>query len=102
MTEKNFSEKVWNALKKIPKGRITTYKLIAKAIGKPKAFRAVGNACNKNPFSPEVPCHRVVKSNGSLGGYSFGTKKKTALLKKEGIEIKNGKIVDFEKKFFRF
>jgi len=98
----NFNEKVWNAIKKIPKGKISTYKLIARKIGKPKASRAVGNACNKNPFAPKIACHRVVKSDGKIGGYAFGKKKKIELLKKEGIQIKKNKIVDFEKKVFRF
>jgi len=99
---KSFNEKVWIALKKIPKGKVSTYKEIAKAIGKPKAFRAVGNTCNKNPFAPRVPCHRVIKSDGCLGGFALGKKKKKNLLKKERIEIKKGKIVEFEKKLFRF
>jgi methylated-DNA-[protein]-cysteine S-methyltransferase len=98
----DFNEKVWNAIKKIPKGKISTYKEIAKAIGKPKAVRAVGNACNKNPFSPRIPCHRIVKSNGEVGGFALGTKKKKELLKKEGIEIKKGKIIGFKKKLFKF
>lgn len=99
---KSFNEKVWNALKKIPKGKVSSYKLIAEAIGKPKAFRAIGNACNKNPFSPEVPCHRAVKSSGKSGGFAFGTKQKIFLLKKEGIKVKNGKITDFKEKLFKF
>ncbi|MFH1663579.1 MAG: MGMT family protein [archaeon] len=98
----NFNERVWNTIKKIPKGKISTYEEISKAVGKPKAFRAVGNACNKNPFSPRVPCHRVVKSNGSLGGFASGTKKKIQLLKKEGVQVKKGKITGFEEKLFRF
>lgn len=99
---KNFNEKVWNAIKKIPKGKITTYKEISREVKSPFSARAVGNACNKNPFAPQVPCHRVVKSGGGIGGFAFGTKKKIQLLKKEGIEIENGKITDFEKKLFRF
>ena len=98
----NFNEKVWSALKKIPKGKITTYKQIAKAIGNKNSSRSVGNACNKNPFSPEVPCHRVVKSSGELGGFAFGSKKKISLLKKEGVNVKKGKIVEFEEKIYRF
>jgi len=99
---KTFEEKVWNEIKKIPKGKVSTYKMLANAVGKPKAARAVGNACNKNPFSPKVPCHRVVKSNGRTGGFVKGTKNKILLLKKEGIEIKKGKILDFEEKLSRF
>ncbi len=93
----SFSEKVYAALQKIPKGRITTYAEIAKAIGKPNAFRAVGNACNQNPNALKVPCHRVVKSDGTLGGYAFGTNAKIRRLRTEGIEIKNNKIVEFKK-----
>lgn len=90
-----FDEKVWQGMKKIPRGKVTTYKELAAAVGSPRAFRAVGNACNKNPFSPKIPCHRVVKSDGSLGGYAHGPRKKAALLEKEGVRIKNNKIVDF-------
>ena len=98
----NFNEKVWSALKEIPRGKITTYKEIAKRVGSKKAFRAVGNACNKNPHSPKVPCHRVVSSNGSIGGYAHGLRAKKKLLAKEGIEIVDGKIFDFEGKLFKF
>jgi methylated-DNA-[protein]-cysteine S-methyltransferase len=94
-----FQTKVWNLLKKIPKGKVTTYKAIAKALNS-KAYRAVGNACNKNPYSPKVPCHRVVNSNGSIGGYATGIKKKIALLKKEVVFVKGKKIADFKKKMF--
>ena len=65
-----FQLKVWNYLKKIPKGKVKTYLEVAKAIGKPKAFRAVANAVGKNPYPPKIPCHRVIRSDGSLGGYS--------------------------------
>ncbi len=93
----SFDEKVWRILKKIPKGRITTYKQIAICLGNPLATRAVGNACNANPFSQKVPCHRVVKSSGETGGYAKGTKQKIELLEREGIKIKNNKILDFER-----
>ena len=81
MTE--FQEKVYNAVKKIPKGRVLTYKEVARLIGSSKAYRAVGNALNKNPFA-SVPCHRVVRSDGEVGGYARGTKVKIKLLKREG------------------
>ena len=97
-----FQEKVFQAIKKIPKGKITTYSAIARFLGKPDAARAVGNACNANPFAPRVPCHRVVKSSGGIWGYAFGVKRKIALLKKEGIAVKRGIIVGFEKKLFSF
>ncbi len=92
----NFNEKIWVVLNRIPRGKVTTYKEIAKAVGSPKAFRAAGNACNKNPNSPKTPCHRVVSFDGSLGGYAHGLRKKIKLLESEGIRIKNNKIVNFE------
>ena len=97
---KSFNSLCYQILKKVPRGKATTYKEIARAAGKPKAARAVGNAMNRNPFAPKVPCHRVVKSNGEVGGFASGTKKKIEMLKKEGIEIKEGK-VDLKKYFYR-
>tara|TARA_B100000131_G_C17706320_1_gene446877 strand:- start:287 stop:562 length:276 start_codon:yes stop_codon:yes gene_type:complete len=82
-----FQLKVWKYLTTIPKGTVKTYKQVAKAIKSPKSARAVANACAKNPYSPVVPCHRVIRSDGSLGGFSApgGTKAKKKLLKKEGF-----------------
>ena len=82
-----FQIKVWNYLMKIPKGKVKTYKQVAKAINMPKSARAVANACGKNPYSPKVPCHRVIRSDGTIGGYSGpgGSKTKKKLLKKEGF-----------------
>jgi len=97
----NFNEKVWNLCRKIPDGRITTYKIIANKLNT-KAYRAVGNALNKNPYSPKVPCHRVVASSGHLHGFATGLKAKKKLLEKEGVSIKNNKVVGFEKLLFRF
>lgn len=98
-----FQEEVYALLKKIPKGKVTTYKEIGKALGgKGQIYRAVGNALNKNPFAPAVPCHRVVASDGSLGGFAHGSAAKKRLLETEGILVKNNKIVDFEKKVWRF
>lgn len=97
-----FQERVWKLLSEIPAGKTTTYGEIAKALGKRGAARAVGNACNANPFAPKVPCHRVVASDGKIGGYAHGLKKKIGLLKKEGIRVKNGKIADFDGVFWRF
>ena len=84
-----FQVKVWRYIKKIPRGSIKTYSQVAKAIKKPKAVRAVANAIGKNPYAPKIPCHRVIKSNGSLGGYSGkgGVKTKKKLLKNEGITL---------------
>lgn len=93
----NFQLAVWKACAKIPRGKVATYSEIAKAIGKPKAVRAVGNALNKNPHAPRVPCHRVIKSDGSVGGFAHGTEKKIKMLKKEGVKIKNGKILTIRK-----
>ena len=82
-----FQVKVWKFLKKIPKGKVKTYKQVAIGIKKPKSARAVANACAKNPYSPEIPCHRVIRSDGGLGGYSGkgGIKTKKKLLKLEGF-----------------
>lgn len=91
----NFNQKVWNALKKIPHGKVATYAQIARAIGVPRSFRAVGTACGKNENAPLIPCHRVVASSGELGGYSGGLAKKVNLLAKEGVSVKNNKIVNF-------
>ena len=91
----NFNDKCYELLKQVPKGKVTTYKEIAKALNS-RAYRAVGNAMNKNPNSIEVPCHRVVKTDGRLGGYAYGNEKKIALLSEEGVEVKDGKIVNFE------
>ena len=84
-----FQVKVWKQIKKIPKGKVTTYKKIAKKIGYPSAIRAVANACGKNPYAPLIPCHRVIKSDFKIGGYSGkgGIKKKIKLLKNEKIDI---------------
>jgi len=90
-----FQKRVYVATKKIPRGRVATYAALARFIGKPKASRAVGNALSVNPFSPQVPCHRVVKSDGEVGGFAFGTERKIALLRKEGIKVENGRIKDF-------
>tara|TARA_B110000305_G_C18979362_1_gene420895 strand:- start:3 stop:284 length:282 start_codon:yes stop_codon:yes gene_type:complete len=85
----NFQLKVWNYLTTIPRGKVKSYSDVAKAIGKPLAFRAVATAIGKNPFPPRIPCHRVIRSDGSLGGYSGkgGSKTKKMLLKKEGITL---------------
>ena len=84
-----FQIKVWKYLIKIPKGKVKTYKEVAKAIKMPKSARAVANACAKNPYAPRVPCHRIIRSDGSLGGFSApgGIKLKRKLLKKEGFSL---------------
>ena len=89
LTGTPFQLKIWEYLKKIPKGRVKTYSQVAKDIGKPKAVRAVANAIGKNPYPPSIPCHRVIRSDGSLGGYSGrgGIKQKLKLLRSEKIDI---------------
>ncbi|MDO8462555.1 MAG: MGMT family protein [Deltaproteobacteria bacterium] len=81
-----FQKKVWKVLLKIPQGKTRSYRWVAQKIGRSKAVRAVANACGKNPYAPFVPCHRVVRSDGSLGGYSSGgVSVKKKLLRKEGV-----------------
>jgi len=106
MPTNQFSEKIYALLKKVPKGRVTTYKILAQSAGT-KAYRAVGQSMRCNPFAPNVPCHRVVKSDGSIGGFmgkinpnSKDVKKKIKMLEKEGIKIKNNRIIDFDKFLF--
>jgi methylated-DNA-[protein]-cysteine S-methyltransferase len=93
-------------MEKIPKGRVTTYGMIAKKLHT-KAYRAVGNACRKNPYAPRVPCHRVVRSDGTVGGFGGKTsgtavQKKVQMLRKENVEVRNGKVVNFRNIIFRF
>ena len=84
-----FQLKVWNYLKKIPKGKVKTYKQVAIGINKPKSARAVANACAKNRYAPKIPCHRVIRTDGGLGGYSAkgGIKTKKLLLKREVFKL---------------
>lgn len=101
MSPSTFNERCYALLKQIPKGKVTTYKLLAEALGT-TAYRAVGNAMARNPDLVVVPCHRVVKSDGTLGGYREGLPRKIELLEEEGVHIKAGKVVDFEAVVFRF
>jgi len=96
-----FAADCYVLLKKIPKGRVTTYKIIAEKLGK-KSYRAVGQAVGANPNIPATPCHRVVKSDGGLGGYALGIEKKIDILEKEGVEVIDGKIINFEKIIYKF
>ena len=84
-----FQLKVWNYLKKIPKGKVKTYKQVAIGIKSPNSARAVAKACAQNPYSPKIPCHRVIRSDGALGGYSGrgGIKQKLKLLRSEKVLI---------------
>lgn len=81
---KSFTDRVYDVVRRIPRGKTMTYGQVAAAIGQPGAARAVGNALNKNRDTKNIPCHRVIRSDGSTGGYAFGAKKKIAILKKEG------------------
>lgn len=97
-----FERRVYESLKKIPRGRITTYGIVATHLGM-RGARAVGNAVAKNPDPSTIPCHRVVRSDGKLGGYAFGgMEKKTEILRGENIVVNDGKVVDFEAKIYRF
>jgi O-6-methylguanine DNA methyltransferase len=84
----DFEKRVYKATLAIPKGEVRSYKWVAGTIGNPRSCRAVGNALNKNPYAPTVPCHRVIKSDGSVGGFALGLKMKRRLLKREGIDLR--------------
>ncbi|HUC31354.1 MAG TPA: MGMT family protein [Candidatus Paceibacterota bacterium] len=79
-----FTEEVYAVVAKIPRGSVLTYQEVARRAGRPHAYRAVGNILNKNPDTKKVPCHRVIRSDGTVGGYASGTKKKTEILRREG------------------
>jgi O-6-methylguanine DNA methyltransferase len=98
-----FQQKVWDALRQIPRGRVTTYGEIARYLGT-EGVRAVGTAVGKNPDAPEVPCHRVVPSTGKIGNYSGGEglPTKVALLMEEGVKVVQGYVVDFDQKFWQY
>ncbi len=88
----SFKEKVLKIVRKIPKGKVLTYKKVAELAKNPRAFRAIGNILNRNR-NPKIPCHRVIKSDGKVGGYNRGVKQKLLLLRKEGVKLENGRIV---------
>ena len=96
------STKVYKKLLQVPRGKITTYGDLAKAVGLKNRQRAVGTMMKKNPFPVIVPCHRVVKSDGKIGEYVYGVSVKSKMLAEEGIKIKDGKIIDFDKEKFCF
>ena len=89
LTGTPFQLKVWKYLKNIPRGKVKTYKQVAIAIKSPKSARAVANACGKNPYAPKIPCHRVIRSDGGVGGYSGrgGIRKKLELLRSEKVKF---------------
>ena len=96
------STRVYKKLLQVPKGKITTYGELSKAVGLKNGQRAIGMIMKKNPFPVIVPCHRVVKSDGKIGGYVYGERVKSQMLAKEGIKIKDGQIIDFDKEKFCF
>ncbi len=102
----NFQSQVYNLLKQVPAGKVTTYKLLAQALNT-RAYQAIGTAMKNNPYAPEVPCHRVVKNDGTIGGFMGATsgkniEKKRKMLMEEGIEFDGDRVVDFKKKSYEF
>jgi methylated-DNA-[protein]-cysteine S-methyltransferase len=96
-----FSQDCHKLLRKIPQGKVTTYKVIAEKLGT-KGYRAVGQIVGANNDIPNAPCHRVVKTDGTIGGYALGVDKKIAILKTEGVEVQDGKITNFKEIFYKF
>lgn len=96
------NEDVYELLRKIPAGKVTTYGDLAKALGNPSASRIIGRILSRNPNPIKVPCHRVVMSDGKLGGYAYGTAKKRGLLEKEGLSFTNESVSDFMKVRYLF
>nr|AIF06262.1 methylated-DNA--protein-cysteine methyltransferase (MGMT, ogt) [uncultured marine thaumarchaeote KM3_190_E06] len=96
------STRVYTKLLQVPEGKVTTYGDLAKAVGLENGQRIIGTIMKKNPFPGIVPCHRVVKSDSKIGGFVYGERVKSQMLVKEGIKIKDGKIVDFAKEKFYF
>jgi len=98
----NLQQKIYKRLLEVPKGQITTYGALAKAVGLKNGQRVVGQIMNKNPYPVIIPCHRVVMSTGKIGGYAYGEHVKTKMLNDEGIQIKNGRIVNLKNILYRF
>lgn len=90
----SLEHKVYKKLLEVPKGKVTTYSELAKAVGLRNGQRVIGRLMNKNPFPVIIPCHRVILSNGKVGGYAWGEKVKTSMLSKEGVKIRDGRILD--------
>ena len=95
-------KKIYRKLLQVPSGKITTYKELARSVGLQNGQRVIGQIMKKNPFPVIIPCHRVVRSDGKIGGYAFGMDIKKSMLSKEGDCIKKNKIENFENFFFRF
>lgn len=100
MTCTLFSHKVYALTKQIPQGKVSTYKAIAHTLGT-TAYRAVGNALHRNPYAPDVPCHRVISSSGDIGGFARDIMEKKVLLQSEGVVIKNN-MINLERYFHPF
>ena len=98
----NLEQKVYKKLLEVPKGKITTYGQLAKAVGLKNGQRYVGQVMKKNPYPVIVPCHRVVNSDGKIGGYAYGDQVKKTMLNQEGIKIQDGKILEFKKTLHEF
>ncbi|MEW6592688.1 MAG: MGMT family protein [Candidatus Hadarchaeota archaeon] len=96
-----FRERVFEAVAKVPRGKVTTYKELARAAGRPRAWRAAANALASNPHPVKIPCHRVVRSDGGVGGYKLGVRRKIELLSGEGVNVTRRK-VSLSKYLFRF
>lgn len=101
VSDNSFNERCYELLKLIPEGKVTTYGEMARALNT-KAWRAVGSAMAKNKNLVVIPCHRVVRSDGTIGQYALGTDKKSELLQNEGIEISRGKVSNLDRFFYRF
>src|SRR3989344_2940950 len=95
---RSFSKKVYDIVSRIPRGTVMGYRDVAYRAGDPRGARAVGNAMNKNPDLHHVPCHRVIRVDGMVGGYVHGTAQKIKKLRAEGVRIRNGKVVDMTRK----
>ena len=98
----NLQQKIYKKLLEVPKGQITTYGDLAKAVGLKNGQRIVGQIMNKNPYPVIIPCHRVVMSTGKIGGYAYGEHVKIKMLNDEGIQIENGKIVNLKDTLYKF
>jgi len=97
----SFNEKCYALLKLIPEGKVTTYREMARALNS-RAWRAVGSAMAKNKNLYVIPCHRVVRSDGSIGGYALGTNKKAEILTSEGVAVVNGKVINLDDFMHKF
>ncbi len=96
-----FQKKTYQLLTTVPRGRVTTYKALADALGT-KGYRAIGQFMKHNPYAPAVPCHRVVASTGTIGGFNGGITKKIRMLREEGVKISGKNIIDFPTVLFPF